>query len=225
MVSIGIAPKVYIVGGRTLTHPLDENSYLVLSNPPILVDIGTGLGIHNLLRNLLELGIAPHKIGYLVITHAHVWNAGGCHIFKEISHCSTIAHYFDSLILKQPRKELMDSEDQEPMPCSITIEIRESKRRLDVEELGVEILHTPGHTKGSISVVIESSTMRVALVGGLLGPLSKKWNSSLEMWYESLRKILNCDVDILCSGTQCIHGRSKIRKIIENVMSRGAIWV
>ena len=225
MVSIYVAPGVYIVGGRDLTHPLDENSYLILSKPPILVDVGTGFGVHNLLRNILELRVIPSRIKYLVITHAHIWNAGGCRIFKDLTQCSTIAHYLDSLVLKQPKRELMDSENQEPLPCSISIEVREERKKLDVKELEIELLHTPGHTKGSLSVIIENYSLRIAIVGGLLGPLSKKWDSSLEMWYRSLEKILSYDTDILCSGTQCIHGKDKVHKVLEDIMNKGALWV
>ncbi len=221
MVSVKVIPGLFIVGGSQLTYYEDDNSYLLLSDPPILIDIGTEYGIQNLILNILELGCRPTNIKYLVITHAHKWNAGGCAIFKEFSLCNVISHKPDSYLLRNPP----DDEDYRYRPCVSTIELDVDRWKLDIQNFIVEILHTPGHTMGSLSVLIENSRFRVVVVGGLLDPLSSRWKSSHDEWVKSLTKVKNLEPDVLCYSKGCIYGKTNVSKLLEDMISKGPVWV
>jgi hydroxyacylglutathione hydrolase len=77
-----IEPNLYLVGsgslGFDLTDPLDCNIYLFdAGGSYILFDIGTGLGVDQILDVCRQDGLDPAKIDHLFLSHAHTDHGGG----------------------------------------------------------------------------------------------------------------------------------------------------
>lgn len=227
---ITISPRIYIVGGRDLSHILDSNVYLVKVNDfYILIDVGTGLGFYNLLRNLLELNIRIEDIRYIFLTHAHFHAAGGAYMFNSLPGL-IVAHEPDSSYLRSLdlRKMSVNEEYSSymyPVFTSISIPLNKTIYKLSENIL---VVHTPGHTKGSISVLVDS--VKALFVGDLTsGILSKDWDSSLEDYYSSLNKVIELvdehDISILCSSYNCIRGKQGIIDLLRNSLHKEPIWV
>ncbi len=114
-----------------------------------------------------------------MITHAHVDHAGGAAELRERSAAPIIAHEADLPYYRREKqmtfcptgnvgrhflKTPLPHQDYKGFEPDVILSGNDS---YDLSRFGLEgtILHTPGHTKGSISVVLESNE---ALVGDLL---------------------------------------------------------
>ena len=130
----------------------DSNSYLIDNADSdsdynyILVDTGTGQSNSNLYSSIREIGIEPEDIDLIVNTHCHFDHVGGNDFFPN---AKIAIHKVDAIALRDPDSELTVSS----LFGSIV-----RKRDVDIElEEGdkianFEVINTPGHTKGGISL-------------------------------------------------------------------------
>jgi len=95
---------------------------------------------------------------------------------------------------------------------------------LSSREVRVEALHTPGHTPGSQSLLIEDGGRRIILVGDALGRLSKRWDSCERDWYRSLERIREASPHILCTSAICYEGEA-VGEFLDKVEEAGPQWV
>ncbi|MCK4327129.1 MAG: MBL fold metallo-hydrolase [Candidatus Diapherotrites archaeon] len=126
-----ITDSVYFVPGRGY----DSNSILVVSDVTFLVDTGTGENIDYLKKEL-----AGHPIDAIVNTHCHFDHVGGNKYFS----CPVYIHGADLPYLAKADPEYTASgmfgeklSGSTPQP-------------LGKEFHGWAVIHTPGHTAGSI---------------------------------------------------------------------------
>jgi hydroxyacylglutathione hydrolase len=98
-------------------------------------------------------------------------------------------------------------------PCKLDIPV---DNRLDLKVMGIDgyILHTPGHTSGSVSVIIEDE---IALVGDTLfgvfkGSVFPPYAENIVMLIQSWEKLLQtgCRVFIPSHGTAISRTRVEI---------------
>ncbi len=224
-----VAKGIYVVGGQNLTYFIDCNSYLILSpESSFLIDTGSGKGYLNLLNNIFELGVDPRSIKFILLTHCHYPNAGGTYLLKELTKALTVAHYPDSLYIRQGDIVMTDAMryGDKFTASPISIEIHEEEFTIiDDDYITIKAIHTPGHTPGSTSYRVDLKELDLTLlfIGDALGPLSKKWKSSETDWYRSLHKILKLKIDILCTSVSCIY--SNVDKIINEAIRAGPIWI
>jgi glyoxylase-like metal-dependent hydrolase (beta-lactamase superfamily II) len=79
------------------------------------------------------------------------------------------------------------------------------------------ILHTPGHTPGSVSIWLDRSGRRILFAQDLHGPLVEAFGSSLPDWDCSSRKLLDLEADILCEGHFGVYRKKEaVRAYIES---------
>jgi glyoxylase-like metal-dependent hydrolase (beta-lactamase superfamily II) len=79
---------------------------------------------------------------------------------------------------------------------------RRFKEDLEILKLGnyeFQIIHTPGHTPGSISVLLEIEGKKILFGQDIHGPIIPGV-SNFENYQHSLRKLLTLNCDILCEG-------------------------
>jgi len=227
---ITVKPGIYVIGGRELSHILDTNVYLVnVNNFYILIDTGTSLGLNNLLSNLMELNIDIEDLRYVILTHSHFHAAGGAYIFNNLPSL-VVAHEPDSSYLRKlDLKKMSITEDLMSMlfPIHVSINIPLNKHVFKLHE-GITIIHTPGHTEGSISVFVENAG--AVFVGDLTSNvLSRDWGSNEEVYHYSIREIITLvekySVEILCSSYNCIRGTQSIVEFLEQLLSKKPLWV
>lgn len=220
---IGVARGIYLIGGPMLTHMLDANVYLVLSekHKGIMIDSGTGLGFENMLRNILELGINPFKdLEYVVLTHCHIDHVGGASALYYGLGVKTIAHEPDSLFIREgnPDKTLAKKLGLEFKPSPITVNLRKEYETLEVDGMVFEIIHTPGHTQGSISVYFEIHGNKVLALGDTIPFNEQVFIEDFHAWKKSLSKILQYDFEIVLGGHGYISKDGKT--FIEELLAR-----
>lgn len=158
---------------RIVTGEFDTNTYLLWSKGELCV-IDPGDDILNQLNSIEK---QPTRI---LLTHEHYDHIKGVPDIKEEYNISLCAHDKARELLKSPTNNLSAK-----MGASVSLNADVSVDEGDVLKLGdekIEVLYTPGHSEGSISLVTEDFIIcgdlifsnglgRVDLPGGSLAKL------------------------------------------------------
>jgi len=130
-----ISDSVWFIHGEQF----DSNSVLVKSDIVFLVDTGTGMNAA-LKRDLAAIGLVPEAI---VNTHCHFDHTGGNAAFKA------------PVYIHEKDLPYLASGDAEHTACSMFCKAmpRSKPLPLPAEFHGWKVIHTPGHTEGSICLL------------------------------------------------------------------------
>jgi hydroxyacylglutathione hydrolase len=161
--------------------PLGMINAFLLVNPQGCILIDTGLPdtekkIDNILK---KLNLAFIDIKLIVVTHAHIDHAGNTAKIKSLSGAPVIAHEGDLPYFRGEKKMHFCSTGwfgwlfsktgaiQKPFKNFEPDILLTSKDTFNLNNYGIngEIISTPGHTEGSISVVVDNDK---AIVGDLI---------------------------------------------------------
>jgi len=146
---INMSFKIHLLTGMGF----DSNIYLIEDETIALVDAGTGRFFENLKEEIQGLSINLEDIDMLINTHCHFDHAGGDLDFVEASRCKVLIHEIEKSALEK---------GDEVISCAVmfgekfrAVKVDRALKEDDLIELGelnLTILHTPGHTAGSISL-------------------------------------------------------------------------
>jgi glyoxylase-like metal-dependent hydrolase (beta-lactamase superfamily II) len=146
----------------TLTVSGRNNVYLIESkNTIMLVDAGMAYMYKNLLSKITGLNVRP---GIIALTHAHYDHAENTEKLKKHFKAKVLIHRAEAACLASginPEDDpfsgasLPDGENYSPVKADI---MADDGFKLD----GIEIMHTPGHSPGSICVLVDNE---IAAVG------------------------------------------------------------
>jgi glyoxylase-like metal-dependent hydrolase (beta-lactamase superfamily II) len=85
-------------------------------------------------------------------------------------------------------------------PTPVDYKLNEAREVVKFEKGEVLCLHTPGHTPGSIAVILDQGGKRVLFGQDIHGPFSDSFGSDLAAWKKSMEILLGLKADILCEG-------------------------
>lgn len=145
MTSARSVPKVSVVREGNLVRKgsivLDASSTVTLveiSGQRLVVDTGSSRNVGILSASLMNMGVAPDSVKFVVNTHLHSDHIGGNDVFAN---ARIVAHALES----PPIGSMKVTERFELLPR-------------------VEVVPTPGHSAGSISVFV-SADKNIAICG------------------------------------------------------------
>ena len=134
------------------------HSYLVYGKEICLIDSGVAGSDTVILDYISKTGGKPDEISTLILTHSHPDHLGSARALTKATHCAISAHRAE-----QPWIEDVDLQFQErPVPGFHTlvggpVVIDRFLQDGDTLDFGngvkLEIIHTPGHSRGSISLL------------------------------------------------------------------------
>jgi len=193
---------VYLVGSPELTAPEDCCVYLLDLGDLVMIDAGAGRSVSALLENVASLGLSPRNISAIVATHCHIDHIGGIPQLREHTGCQVIAHELDAGAMESgdPVKTAADWYHCNYPPTPVDYKLSEAREVLKFEKGELLCLHTPGHTPGSISVILDRDGKRVLFGQDIHGPFSVSFGSDLAAWRKSMEVLLGLKADILCEG-------------------------
>jgi hydroxyacylglutathione hydrolase len=198
-------------------HQIDSvnaNSYLVFEEDGSLTLIDTGMAkdgkrILNYVQNNLSKKASDIKT--IVLTHSHVDHVRGAYGLKKATGARVAIHELDADYLSGKRQELLPKgaigilfRILSPFFKFTTFE--PDQKLTENDRIGhLIVVHTPGHTPGSISLydpksklIFVGDTIRYSK-GKVEGP-PKQFTPNMVQAIASVQKISNFDFEILLSG-------------------------
>ena len=223
-----IAKGVHVILYPGLVTPLDAVSVLVSDGEThALIDAGSGLPASNmqLVNGIVEAGYDPRGLEWVINTHCHIHNAGGDKWIRDLLHVKIAAHRPDSEAIEKGDPEASDASRIGLImhPAPVTLHLT-GDQRLELGRLTLDLIHTPGHTPGSMSILLETGGVRVLIAGDALASLSRRWGSSEEDWWRSLERIRELRPEVLCTSITCYIGEAA-RDYIRRIEGEGPRWV
>jgi glyoxylase-like metal-dependent hydrolase (beta-lactamase superfamily II) len=193
---------VYLVGSPNLTRAEDCCVYLVDLGDLVLIDAGAGRSVPAILENVESLGFRAKALSAVLATHCHFDHIGGISRLKKETKCQVIAHELDAGPMEKGDllRTAADWYNGTLSPVRVDYKLSEVREVLKFEKGELLCLHTPGHTPGSISVILDRHGKRVLFGQDIHGPFSEAFGSDMGAWRKSMEILLGLKADILCEG-------------------------
>jgi hydroxyacylglutathione hydrolase len=194
----------------------------------VLVDTGPAFMWNTLNHRLKSLNIS--RIDYLILTHAHFDHAANSKRIKDDYNATVMIHHLEAENLRNGKNSLTDGTNplsrlfakglNKPLgkfmnyePCENDINI---DSRFNLNEVGFNafILHTSGHTTGSISLIVDGE---IALVGDTMVGIFRK--STFPPFVLDPEEMLKSWSKLLETGCRIFipsHGSLNSRAMVEN---------
>lgn len=125
---------------RIVTPPLAANVYLIMDEKVSLIDAG---GDSAFLIKALQRYVNPKEIEYLFLTHSHFDHAMAVPDLKKLG-CKVVMHSLEFDLLKRGLTTLGYVYYFEP-----DVIVRGGEE-FELGEIKLKVIHTPGHTAGSV---------------------------------------------------------------------------
>ena len=195
-----ITSTVFQVGGGSLSSPSDCLVYAIDLGDGVLVDCGCGTSLRRILDNVRKAGIG--RIHTLLLTHAHVDHIGAAAEAKRETGCRIAAHAADAHAIETGDPRLTAAHWYGVDLEELEVDTRIEGARADLEFAGgtLHVVHTPGHTPGSIAAYLDTPEGRVLFGQDIHGPFSPEFGSDVAAWRRSMAILLDLGADILCEG-------------------------
>jgi len=146
--------------------------YLIYNKEIYLIDSGVASSELEIFDYIKKTGRAPEEISQVILTHSHPDHIGALQSIKRVTGCTVAAHLGEKSWIEDIEQQHRDR----PIPNfhslvggSVNIDrLLEDGDFLDLGNIRLEVFHTPGHSKGSISLLLHEDK---ALIAGDVIPL------------------------------------------------------
>lgn len=170
-------------------------------NELALIDCGLARNPQAILQQMEKDGLDIGKLRYLLLTHAHPDHANGCSWFQEHMEIRIMASKFEAQVMEYGLLETLGVRAEngkyqqfaEMARCRAD-HIIEDNEVIQVGNLKITALMTPGHTAGSTSYEVEMDGQRNLFTGdevfykGFVSVLTAPF-SDFEHYYEGLKRL------------------------------------
>ncbi len=213
------------------------NLYFIEDEKPTLIDAGyrDEASLKQVLKTLRSLNYDIKDLAIIVNTHSHHDHTGGNEGLQKNSGAQIVAHPLEAEVILNPKKawemELKDLQDlanasgipkrvelnvlkmrMEAQPPNVDVTINQSLEDGSVLNIGstqLEVIHTPGHSPGHICLY--DRKRRILFSGDHILPRTTPNIDSLRRFTDSLKKILEYDVNLIAPGHEPMIKRPKVR--------------
>jgi glyoxylase-like metal-dependent hydrolase (beta-lactamase superfamily II) len=189
--------------------------FLLLGRRIILVDAGPRGSSARILRYLRYVGCSPGDLELVILTHYHPDHAGGAAELARLTPARFAAHVSEAAFLRGEgtipnplwRYQPLAAAASPLLPLLLPLPVPVDLELHDGDELpllgGLRVIHTPGHTPGSICLY--AARERFLIAGdalqwkrGRLRPPSRHFSEDLAEATRSIAKLAGLDLGTLC---------------------------
>jgi len=205
-----------VIGDIHLVDGTFANVYLIRRGEKLLVvDAGLPGEYEKVLRYIEKLGHLPEDVETIIVTHAHHDHVGSLKDLKDATGANIAAHKDEVPYLKGEKTFRSEIE-----PVDVEIKLNDGD-----EVHGLKVIHSPGHTPGSICLLdLKTKALFVGdLVmeeNGKLEEIPHHYSLDPMKNREVIRRLLDIDfVHLLPShGTPILNeGKEKLRELVERL--------
>ncbi len=215
-----------------------SNAYLLTGRKTVIVDTGSPGEEAKLLRAAERAGVRPEDMSLILHTHAHFDHAGSTAALVKTLNIPAVVHRADEEMMRtgkmNPLKPLglegriLMAVLRATFPPSAPDLVADET--FDLSAFGVEgrILPTPGHTAGSISVLLPDGAAIVGdvMMGGYMGgslfgsrPKYHYYADDLDAVHKSIRALLDAGVKTFYVGHGGPLQRADVERHFSTVLS------
>lgn len=218
---------IRLIGGRS-------NAYLIKhrTGGKIIVDTGVRLSRNRLMRALEAHGAM--RVSYLILTHSHFDHTANAAFLREKtqadvliqneeagfirrgSMCIPLGTYALTRVLVKLANAIHIKLGAEP--CFVDMEFDDS---LDLPKFaGIELIHTPGHSPGSSSIIVDNEIALVGdtMVNATLFKVFPPFADDTDVLKQSWNRLLQTG----CTTFLPSHGKAITRQEILNYLKKKA---
>lgn len=194
-------------------HVIDTyaTTTLLVDDRLVLVDTATADDVGKIVKYLDKMKVSPKDLVTIFITHTHPDHVGGLATIKRDSPAKVAAHRIEAEFIAQKR-----TYDGPPgagahrhtgTPVDVLLEDGQSYD-------GLRVIFTPGHTRGSMSLLDESRSLLIAgdAINNEAGlrPMDDKYNVDPKQHRESITRIAKMHFEnlVVGHGKQIVGGAS-----------------
>jgi len=224
-----VTKNIYQSSRRSITGPGGANTFFLIDKGITLVDTGLRGRSKRILSDVRRLAYKPSDITQIILTHHHSDHMGSLAELKNATGARVLAHpadapYIDGTLSQPgPLRPKWLVKLLSPFSSMWSTVPAEVDRLLnDGDELpllgGIRILHTPGHTPGSICLFIPRE--KLVIVGDLLTHRitlrlpSRLFMVDMEQEINSIKKLAGIDFSVIAFG----HGRPILHEARQEVI-------
>lgn len=200
-----------------LKHSKGANCFLILGDEMTLIDTSLGFNGKGILSDIIALGIEPTAIQHILLTHHDLDHIGNIQLLAQATGAKVWAHQQDIPYI---------TGEQTRPGFKKFIGLFANKKNLpslhaytaDMQVGNIQIIHTPGHTPGHVSMLYDD----VLFVGdllenkkGQLRPYPKPWNHRHNQLLSSIDQLKSLDYTWICMA----HGKPMKTRIDHDAIS------
>lgn len=218
-----VCDRVFLVGGAQASDPSDCLCYGLDLGAPVLIDCGCGPGWPRIADNLRQADLDPDALHTLVLTHCHVDHIGAAPRVAEQTSCRVVAHELDADAIEtgDERRTAADWYGLTLSPMTVDHRVADSEATLVFPDAELHLLHTPGHTPGSMVAWLDTADGRVLFGQDIHGPFHPAFGSDVAAWRESMQALLDLKAGILCEGHFGVYqGADRVAAFIQDHLNR-----
>ena len=221
-------------------HRVDEasanmahaNVYLVINGEELtVIDTGTSGNAQKTVKYIQKIGHQPTQVKTIILTHFHMDHMGSAKELKDLTNAKVAVYTEDADFvsgkkpLPKPKNILFRAASSfvKPAPVQVDIILKEGDKIA-----GLTVIHTPGHTVGSIALLDEER--KVLFAGDTLRYDGKKVSGAPEQFTadpkqvrESIAKVSTLSFDIMLPGhgaTLTPNASEEIKKFNETLKQK-----
>ncbi len=119
------------------------------------------------LQALETAGVSPKDIEMVIYTHLHNDHCGNSHLFPHAKHVAQRLEW-EELLWAMPNIRWIKGHDLEAIPVLQKLDLMLIEGQHFHLAPGIVCYHTPGHSRGSMSIIVETVKGLYCIVGDLL---------------------------------------------------------
>jgi len=183
---------------RIVAPPLGANVYLIMDEKKAVVDVG---GDFRFIYNALSKHVDVKRIDYIILTHSHFDHASATADLKKVSGARVVMHEKEFEFAKQQNfSSSFFGIHFPPFEPDLTVDEGD---RIELGEVEFRVLHTPGHTPGSICLYDEGEkrifTGDTVFPNGGFGRVDFPGGNPHEL-IQSLKRLTEIDAEFMYPG-------------------------
>ncbi len=183
---------------RIVTPPLAANAYLILDEKKAVIDVG---GDFKFIYDALSKFIDVKSLDYIILTHTHFDHAAATADLKRVSKAKIIIHEKEyDFAIKQNFSVNFFGINFPPFEADIFVDEGDL---INLGDLKLEVIHTPGHTPGGICLYDKAKkiifTGDTVFPDGGFGRVDFPGGNAYQL-IKSLEKLTKIDADVMYPG-------------------------